>query len=167
VVNILSGPNETTTDPDAEIAFEVIEPRTGRRAPFAVKTFVTCRIDGGRERPCSSPVRYGDLDIGEHEVVVSAWSFGRACPSGRWICRTSASYDWTVVEGAQAADPGAVVGGATAERESSTSVPTRAQRGVLAFTGTYLTQMALIGLALIAVGAVLGSAAFVTRRRSD
>jgi hypothetical protein len=55
---------------------------------------------------------------------------------------------------------------ATAEREDPTSVPTRVQRGVLSFTGTYLTQMALFGLALIAVGAALGSAAFVARRRS-
>jgi hypothetical protein len=167
-VNIVSGPEGVTEDPNAQIAFEVIEAGSGRRAPFAVKTFVTCRIDGGRERPCSSPVSYRGLDVGEHEVVVTAWSFGRSCDKSRWwICKTSAGHEWTVVAPDDSFDPNSDVRGATAEREEPASVPTRVQRGILAFTGSYLSQMAVFGLALLAAGAALGSAAYVARRRSD
>jgi hypothetical protein len=81
------------------------------------------------------------------------------------VCRSSASYDWTVVPAGKSSDPDATVKAATAEREDQ-AVPTRVQRGILAFTGTYLTQMALFGLALIAVGAVMGSAGYLARRRS-
>jgi hypothetical protein len=144
------------------ITFEV-----RNRLPFGLRraggVSVTCSLDGQAPVPCSSPVHYEGLDLGEHEVVVTAtWTRGRSLHSFKAGGSASARHDWAIVPTVDNSDPSAVL----ANQTSAGGTP-GVQRTVLSFTGSHITEIALVGLTLIAVGLVLGSAAAVTRRRSD
>jgi hypothetical protein len=158
-VTITSGPDETTTEHDAEIAFEVVDlVGSGRLGPEAAAS-VMCSLDGQPAEPCTSPVRYEDLELGSHEVLIIATDGDGG--------EGSARYEWAVVAGEslERTDPTASPSGA--ERLASAVSPTNVQRAVLSFTGAHITRMAILGLMLIVVGVGLGTAANVARRRSD
>ncbi len=153
VVTIMSGPDQTTTDPNAEIVFQVLDPSTGEFKALP-NPDITCSLDGQAAEPCSSPVRYEGLELGNHTVEIKA--IDGVGGEG------SANYSWAVVASASAnpADP-------TAASQPPASTTPSVQRAVLSFTGAHITELVIFGLMLIGLGLALGSVAAVSRRRSS